>query len=95
MTTHITFRDAAQFGGASIPSKPRASETMTESGASAQTTITARLGEICRITTTVDIMVNYGANPTAAVDSGDMVTAGGSIDIGPMSAGDKVAIITA
>lgn len=95
MTTHITFRDAASYGGSSIVTKPRVSETMTESGTSAASTITAVTGELCRITATADIYVNYGAAPTAASGSGDLVPAGGAIDIGPMSQGDKIAIITA
>lgn len=95
MTTHITFRDPSDYGGSSILGKPRASETMTESGTSAQTTITAKQGEVCHITATAAIHVEYGLNPTAAADSGDMITAGGALDIGPMNAGDKIAIITA
>lgn len=95
MTTHITFRDASDYGGSSIVTKPRVSETMTESGTSAASTITALQGEVARITATADIHVAYGSSPTAAADTGDMVTAGGTIDVGPMSAGDKIAIITA
>ena len=94
MTTHITFRDPSDYGGSSILSKPRASETLTETGTSAQSTITAKQGEVCHIAATAAIYVNYGASPTAAADSGDMINAGGQIDIGPMNALDKVAIIT-
>lgn len=94
MTTHITFRDPADYGGSSVLGKPRASETMTESASSAASTITAKQGEVCHITATAAIHVEYGAAPTAAADSGDMIPAGGSIDVGPMNAGDKVAIIT-
>lgn len=94
MPTQITFRDAADYGGSSTVTKPRTAETLTATSTSAQSTITARLGEICRITTTADVYVNYGASPTAAASSGDLIPAGGMLDIGPMSSLDKVAVIT-
>lgn len=94
MATHITFRDPADYGGSSIMNKPRAAETLAEAGTSAATTITAKQGEIASVVSTADIYVNYGAAPTAATDTGDMLTAGSRIEIGPMNLGDKVAVIT-
>lgn len=94
MTTHITFREASDFGASSALSVPRASQTMTESGTSAQSTITAKQGEVCHIEATASIFVNYGSNPTAASGSGDMIQGGTSLDVGPLNAGDKIAIIT-
>lgn len=93
MTTHIKFCDAVDVGGSSIEAKARVAETITESGTSQATTITALQNEVAVITATADILVGYGSSPTAVADSGDLCTAGGRIFI-RMNAGDKIAVKT-
>lgn len=96
MTTQVTFKTASDYGGSSVESVARASETLTESGTSAPTTITAKQNEVAVVTATADILVAFGPNPTAVADGAtvELVTTGNRIQIGPLNDGDKVAIIT-
>lgn len=96
-TVHVTFRNAVQVGGSSILSRePRAVETLTSSGSSAATTITARQGEVASITASSnDVFIAVGAAPTAVASAGDLVPAGSRLDIGFMQDGDKIAVIDA
>lgn len=90
---HITFRDAVQVGGSSIPSRePRVAETNVSSGSSVATAITAKAGEIIQIATDGTIYVRVGSAPTAATDTGDMLPAG-VYQFGLANDGDKVAFI--
>ncbi len=92
---HITFRSAME-GIKPVPAAmPRAAETITTSGTSAQTTITAKAGEMLRVTTDVGIFIAVGASPTAASGSGDYIPAGQVADLGYLTAGWKVAVIEA
>ena len=77
MPTHIKFCSVEHMGGSSIEGRARVAQTMTETGTSAASTITALEGEVAVITSTVDIHVNIGA--TAAPNVGDVVTAGGRL----------------
>lgn len=96
-TVHITFRAPTQVGGTSILSRsPRVAETLTSSGTSGATTISAHQGEIADIVASGGaVYVAIGANPTAVVGEGDLVPNGGRIQIGFMNTTDKVATIDA
>lgn len=95
MTTHIKFCNAANLGGTAVEGKPRAVQTITESGTSQASTITAEKNEIAVITATAAILVNYGpGTPVAASGSGDLIPAGARIVVA-LNEGDKVAVITA
>jgi len=94
-TVHVTFRNAVQMGGSSILSRePRAAESLTSSGTSDATTITAQQGEVASITASGGaVYVAVGASPTAVSGAGDLVPDGGRLDIGAMLNGDKIAVI--
>lgn len=96
-TVHVTFRTAHNLGSAAIYSKsPRAAQTITSSAVSQQTTITAEAGEIATIAVTGGaIFIAIGANPTAASGAGDLIPDGAQLQLGILSAGNKIAIINA
>jgi len=92
MATHITFRNATQVGGSSILSRaPRAAQSITASGVSQATTITAQQNEIAHIES--QEAVHVAVSGTAVSGQGDLVQAGTAIDIGPLYEGDTVSII--
>lgn len=92
MAVHITFRNASHLGGSSILSRsPRAAETIANSGTSQATTITALQGEIAHIESTDAVHIAVSA--TAVTGAGDFIQAGGSLDIGPLNAGDTISVI--
>lgn len=92
MAVHITFRNASHVGGSSILSRaPRAAETIANSGTSQATSITALQGEIAHIE--ADAAVHIAVGATAVSGEGDLVQAGGMIDIGPMNTGDTISVI--
>ena len=96
---HITFRSAFDLGGSVIPNKsPRVSETITSSGTSQPTTITALQGEVLDLTSVGGaVFIAVGQAPVAT-DSGagvDLIADGASRQYGPLAAGDKVAVIDA
>lgn len=70
------------------------SESITSSGTSAQSTITAKRGEtVVRVAATDGaIAVNAGANPTATLASGIAIPSGGFEYIS-VAEGDKIAVI--
>lgn len=41
------------------------------------------------------VWINIGRNPTAAANTGDYLGAGDRIDYGPLSVGDRVAVVDA
>lgn len=96
-TVKITFRAPTNIGGTSVYSRqPRASQTITSSASSQASTITALAGEIATITASGGaVHVIAGSAPTAATTTGDLVPDGGSIELGFMLTGDKIAIIDA
>lgn len=90
----VTFRNGFNVGGSTVHCKPRVAETITSSGTSQATTITASVNEIAHITASGGaVFINYGAAPTAASGSGDLIPDGGSLQIGGLASGDKVAVI--
>lgn len=72
-----------------------AAEELASSGTSAATTITAKNGDIARVTNHGDatIWVTFGAAPTAAVGTTHPILAGSTEDLGPLGAGMKMAVI--
>lgn len=93
-TVHVTFRAPTNIGGTSIYSRlPRAAETITSSATSAQTSITALNGEIATIVASGGaVHVLAGSNPTAAADTGDVLSDGMRLEIGFMRDLDKIAV---
>lgn len=75
---------------------PRASEDVTSSGTTAQSTITALRNDVCEISNPAggaDIRVAFGADPTAAAGTGHIVPTGQTRWYGGMIDGHKVAVI--
>jgi len=75
---------------ASIPS---AVDTVTSSGVSQQAAITAKAGQVWSITSTGNVYINFGSNPTAAADSGWYVAAGQTREFVCEADGEKVALM--
>ena len=94
-TAYIRFGGA--MGGAApvLSPIPRDTAKITTSGTSQATTITSA-GEYARISA-VGGVIRYavGQTPTALAGSGDWVLDGGTVDIGPLAIGDKIAVIDA
>jgi hypothetical protein len=86
---------AVMGGGAPVYAPiPKASQKITSSGSSAQSTYSADDGDyvsVFALDGAVAIAIN--ANPTAVATSGDVVPSGTSRDFGPLKVGDKIAII--
>lgn len=96
MATAYIRLGGAMGGGAPVLSpRPDATATITTSGTSQATTITSA-GSYARISA-VGGVVRYaiGSAPVALAGSGDWVLDGGTVDIGPLSFGDKIAVIDA
>ena len=93
-TVHITFSAVTNIGEAALlPKVPRAVQTMTSSGTSAASTITAKKGEVANIVSSGGaIYVAIGASPTAASGSGYLVETGERLVLSGLQTGDKVAI---
>ena len=95
-TAHIAFGGAMSAGAPVYPTKPRAAETITTSGSSQSTTITADQGEYCHVTAPGGaIFIAIDTSPTAASGSGWLVTDGMTMNLGAMKTGQKVAVIDA
>ncbi len=96
-TVAINFESPANVGGTSVfNAYPRKSESVTSSGTSQQTTITALANEAATITSTGgNVWVKAGQSPTAAAGDNTLVLDGETKTIGPMRAGDEIAIIDA
>lgn len=103
-TVHITL---GQVTGVSVQavsmpaarSVPIAADTMTSSGTSAQSSITADTGGLSRqaafwsITVTGgNVFVRFGSDPTAASDTGHLILDGTTRDFAVSATGEKVAI---
>lgn len=85
--------------GAVVPSRtlmgcqPSASENITSSGTSQQTTITAQTHDAAQITVTGGaVRVAFGPNPTAVAAS-ILILDGQTREFGGLSNGDKCAVI--
>ena len=70
-------------------------EELSSSGTSAATTITAKKGDVARVTNngTGTIWVTFGASPTAAVETTHPIGPGLTEDLGPIGEGQKCAVI--
>lgn len=93
-TVHVTFFGATVNGSASFyaPS-PRVAQTITSSGTSQASTITALTGEVGAVTASGgDVWVNVGESPTAASGSGYLVPAGSRLELYPMVQGHAIAV---
>lgn len=94
-TAHITYGAVTNWGGQLVWAKaPRVAELVISSGAHAVGSQSATVGEFARVTATdADL---YAAVVSAVSDStGYRITAGATESLGPLSAGDKIAIISA
>ena len=106
-TVHITVGQVTGVAtsGTSMPvarSVPIGADTMTSTGASAQSSITASTGSLSRqaafwsITVTGgNVFVAFGANPTAASDSGHLLIDGTTRDFAVAANDEKIAVINA
>lgn len=98
-TAHIRI-GGAMNGGAPVyePVAVGGTQTITTSATSQQTTITApRQGRsFARIVANGgNICFAVGPNPVAVAASGDIILSGTSLDLGILTAGDKIAVIDA
>lgn len=97
-TVHITLSSVQSRAttGMTMPvvdSVPTATDTMTSSGSSAQSSITAALGGFWSITATGgNVFAKFGSNPTAVTDEGWLILDGQTRDFAVSVASEKVAI---
>jgi len=98
-TAHIRIGGAMNGGAVVIePIASGGTETITTSTTSIQTTITApHQGKtFARIVANGgNICFAVGSNPVAVIGSGDIIMSGASLDLGPLTPGDKIAVINA
>lgn len=93
-TVHIRFGGVMGSGAPVYAPIPKRAETITSSGSSQASTKAADGGDYCTVTSSGGaVFVAIGQAPVAASGSGDMIPDGSSIDFGPLTDGDKVAII--
>jgi hypothetical protein len=96
----VTSKSRAQTGSTMpVPdSVPIGADTMTPTSTSAQATVTpgsAQTGIVWSVTSLdAAVWVNFGADPTAAPDSGWMILAGDSRDFAVTSPNEKCAVRT-
>lgn len=95
MATSFEFSNAMDGVMPVTAAVPAAVESVTPGGTSAQTTITAKRGQVCTINSDVAIWVSFGANPTAASGTGILVQPFQLRTVGFLQDGWKVAYITA
>ncbi len=95
-TAHIRLGGAMGGGAPVYAPIPNELQTITTSATSQQSTKTAKAGDYVRLTARGgDICFAIGQSPVAAAGSGDVVVSGSSIDLGPLSQNDKIAVIDA
>lgn len=84
-------------GGAPVYAPiPNSMQTITTTASSQATTITAKSGDYARIVANGGpICFAVGQSPVATAASGDIIMNESSIDVGPLSANDKIAVIDA
>lgn len=94
-TAYIRFGGAMGGGAPVLAPKPDATATITTS-ASSQATAVASKGDYARISA-IGGVVRYavGPAPVALAGSGDWVLDGQTVDLGPLSIGDRIAVIDA
>lgn len=78
-----------------VYSRAGKTEELSTSGTAATTTATADAGDYCRITNTGSGVMWASCATTATVAGATtyIVPAGGTVDIGPLLAGDKASVI--
>ena len=95
-TAHIRFGGVMGGGAPVYAPIPNDKQTVTTSATSAATTIASRGGDYARIVANGGpVCFAVGQAPLAIAGSGDIILNGSSIDIGPLSIGDKIAVIDA
>ena len=95
-TVYIRMGEAMGNSAPVINTKPRATSTVSSTGSSQTAPILAEGGDFIRIASVGGpIRYSIGKSPTALASSGDWVLDGQSVDAGPMSQGDQIAIIDA
>ena len=76
--------------------RPRITQDITSGASSVASTIEALPGDYARIVASGgNLRIEVGSAPVALATRGDIILAGTSIDIGPLNAGDKIAVIDA
>ena len=94
-TVYIRF-GPVMGGDAPAYQKGGTTQTIESSGASQASTIIATDGDFARVSSVGGVVrLAFAAVPTALAGSGMWVLDGQTVDIGPLSAGDKIAIIDA
>lgn len=83
-------------GGAPAYQKGGKYQTISSTASSQQSTIIASDGDFARVSSVGGkVRIAFAASPTAIADDGEWVLDGQTIDVGPLSAGDKIAVIDA
>lgn len=94
-TTQIRFGGATTSPAVYAPI-PDFSQSLTPSGTSQVTTISAVAGDICSITTSGQaVHAKIGQGTPIATSNDDLIPDGATRDFGPCKDGDRVAIINA
>lgn len=95
-TLHVRF-GAAMGGGAPIYAPtPSAAQSITTSGSSQASTVSATQGDIGTVKVTGgNVYVTVGQSPTASAGAGFYLGDGDRVDFGPLRGGDKIAVINA
>jgi hypothetical protein len=93
-TIHVTMFSATANGSASFyAASPRVAETITSSGSSQATTITALTGETASIVASGGaVWVLAGTSPTAVSGAGYLLPDGGRLELYPMVGGYAIAV---
>lgn len=95
-TAYIRFGKVMGGGAPVYVPTPSASQNITTSSSSQQSTITAVDGDYATISAVGGVIrIAIGQNPAAIAGAGAWILDGGTIDVGPLKYGDKVAVIDA
>ncbi len=88
---------AVMGGGAPVYAPvPKATQKITSSGSSQQSTYLADDGDYVSVfALDGSVTIAIGPNPTAVATSGDVVVSGTARDFGPLKVGDRIAIVDA
>lgn len=95
-TVAVAFTLAMDGPAPVVAAVPGSVQSITSSGTSAASTITAGNDEICQITATGgNVWVKFGSAPTAAAGSDYLILDGQTREFGFVPPGAKVAVIDA
>jgi hypothetical protein len=95
-TVYIRFGGAMGGGAPVLATIPNATATVTSSGTSQVAPIVATSGDYLRVSATGGVVrLAVGGSPVAENDAGDWVLDGQTVDLGPLSQGDRIAVIDA